>query len=530
MAVVGLDRVPIQVDRGRAETADGFGELRVLVRTKFLRPVAELAVAPRPYLSGDEHVMAAWAKTDEDGVVVFSVVPGRYQIVALSMEWEGAWQVNEGATTEVVLEVAGTQELFGRAVDEHGFPVAGAGIYVSVGERVKDAMQSQLTDGQGCFRLQVYGESGWVAAQKDDRASLCYPVAALLSGRYDIVVDQVTVEVAGRVTGADAPLPGADISVGVVDNRSRGILSTPHGSHRLFVGPLSRARSDSEGRFAVRSFIGPVTLFVLHPGHARYSQALVLEEGVGVSVECKLVAPKRVAGRVRFADGADAGGVYVSVRERDGSYYQSVTDSAGRFAIEGVAGQEVDVYCETDEYECKQSIRIEESKADLDMVLQRTYKVSGVFLGGGREGMRVATRSGGDWTERGACDKEGKFTVWRVPNVPHDIVVYLERDRLLLGCVLGAMPSGRLLQVSGSPFDMTVSLLGNLPRVGVLELVYSDLGECKQKWAIHTGGSEIMINGVCGFGKTRFAYYVEGRQVSSGVCTIGPQSCLCIGR
>lgn len=276
-------------------------------------------------------------RTDAAGRVRFEdVLAGEFTLTVDRGVQETA-RVRPGQTRTVELEVPPGVEVRGRVLDPDGRSIAGASVWLSIGNREAVGNVVARTGADGSFVLREVQPGRLLAAWAEGFAAATVVEVEERVEPVDIVL---TLEpspgtLLGLVLGPHgAPLGGAAVLVGYT-----------HPGLAPF--PTRYLRTDESGRFVVQGLRpGYWPVWVRAPHYAPWHEVVELAEQGPTRLEVRLVEGATVSGRVLDADGLLAGRVWIRALHEEiepgvrqlyqgpgWALMEGTTDAEGRFAL-----------------------------------------------------------------------------------------------------------------------------------------------------------------------------------------------------
>ena len=289
------------------------------------------------------------AETDQDGVADVRVIQGEYRILAhkfgfLGQKRQEAVFVAEGKTAELTIVLAPLPRIRGIVRDPTSQPAVGATvILMPFVERAKTGKDGRFDVPLGMEHFEE--KSACLVVVRDVSRNLS------ASAEVDVTEPNISLEMTlapaatltGRVTGTDGqPIPNARISVYLFWARYGSSIDD------------GQRKTDAQGRYKVRTLPGGLryTVCATAEGFGKADVELEVTQGhSGELVIETLVLPpanQTISGVVLDAEDKPIPNVSVSVNSsnrRNGHqpYRQAVSDKDGKFAIDGVVDEEVEL-------------------------------------------------------------------------------------------------------------------------------------------------------------------------------------------
>ena len=301
-------------------------------------PVKGVRVIMCPQRNGERGLLQS--RTDKDGVARFRVMPGRYELWAVSGNQEymrkdfhrgegSAAVVEEGKIARLEVAVSKRPKVTGVVRDEAGRPVEGAAVGLGHSDSTvrtgKDGEFEILADRVPTGKV---GDDMILVRHVKRKLAAAITVPKSLKAKITL---QAAAVVRGRVVGP-AGQPIAKAHVGVTMRPENGMTVS-----------LGSALTDAKGRYKLGLLPGgqKCELTASAEGYGRASQEFVSQKARTLDLKGIVLplANLKVSGVVLDGDGKPMTGVTVWVSR--GSRGQTVTDASGRFEIKGLAKGEV---------------------------------------------------------------------------------------------------------------------------------------------------------------------------------------------
>jgi hypothetical protein len=287
--------------------------------------------------------------------------------------------VAEGETTHVVLGGAAREgiRVYGKVTCGER-PVANCVLWLFRGDGPTPSTQSGATDAEGKYELTVDGAGKYGFNVSDPKSGTSFSdqvtVPSQASFEHDIVLPAS--RITGRVLGIDGA-PAAGVSVTLQPDGRTAELSSS--------ASYGQKETDEKGAFVFEGLKGAT--YRLDAGNTPWGGSpagktgsctktgIVLPEGGKIDgLEVRLQATSRIEGSVTGPDGQALAGATVIAHDDQGNMIQrwppAVSDSSGRFVIDGLTPGQVTVTARTSKLVSPESPALtlrsgETSKVDL---------------------------------------------------------------------------------------------------------------------------------------------------------------------
>lgn len=299
-----------------AAAATEVGSLLVTVTWPDGAPAEHVFVRVWPAEEGDLARFHRGAATDAEGTCAFDdLEPGPYR-VQLEREKDSALaDVRAGEEALLELAVSAGPRAKGLVVNEHGEPVAGAGVWISTRywhHAPIDDSSAAITGSDGRFDIPSVGKAWLIGARAEGYA----PSHEESLARFrlpEVEVRLVLPERGGAIEGrvldpAGAPVGGASISADV----GFRFEPYPQGGYVVLNSLHLRTCSSTDGSFRFSGVQpGEVELVVASAEHGGWRRKVEVTAGETTRVEALVQPGGTVAGRVLAPDGTPLAGVLV---------------------------------------------------------------------------------------------------------------------------------------------------------------------------------------------------------------------------
>ncbi|HZN58972.1 MAG TPA: carboxypeptidase regulatory-like domain-containing protein, partial [Planctomycetota bacterium] len=393
-------------------------------------------------------------------------------------------RVEPGDEREVVVEVPPGINIEGSVVDQSGFAVGAARIWISYSGHMNWGSEVATSGADGSFFVRSISSAKYIAARADGHAtSDLRPLEGEAGSTMEVrlVLNGAGGELEGTVRDeAGKPVPHAKVMVGaeypnytLLDDGATGFSPPPY-----------LGFTDDEGYFHADSLaLGKARVAVRAPGFVPLVDEIELERGTTARVELTLQRGATLTGHVTDAKGAPLTGAHVSVGDfRDFLAIKVFSGDQGSYQLSGLPPGEIEVTAARPNFgraSLKTSVSERESLT-WDPVLSQDLELRGSLGdedGAGLEGFvilldeAVGKSSRKGTQKKATTDASGEFVFKELSDLDYRITVFEKNspfacarldevrpgsDGLEIPIDRSVRPSaylfGRVLDSNGNPF------------------------------------------------------------------------------
>jgi RNA polymerase sigma-70 factor (ECF subfamily) len=344
------------------ETADSLNRGSVMVRVIWddKSPAAGVSGQVIPWGTPDLYTDYRTFTTAQDGTAQVDGIFRGGAAVMLDRGGRVDLKVEPGETRDAVLEVPPGLNVEGVVVDQQGFPVAGARIWVSLSGHTNWGSEVAQSGFDGTFSVRAISDSKYIAARAPGHASSdLYHLrgGAGSTQSLRLVLNGPGGEVIGTLLdAAGRPVVNAQVMVGP---EYSGMTMLDDGTQGLSPAPY-RGFTDEEGAFLADSLApGPMRLAVRALGFVPLSQEVEVPRGSATAVELTLERGAILSGNVRDREGKPLSGAQVTIGDfRDFLSIKAFSGQEGAYRLSGLPSGELEAYSQRPGFG-KASIKLE---------------------------------------------------------------------------------------------------------------------------------------------------------------------------